>query len=251
MELRLENASVSRGDFRLSGISVSFSEGFHAIIGRSGSGKTTLLMALSGLLKLESGLLSLSGRSITGPDRDIGIIFQHPERQLFAETVFCDVSYGLMCQGTDGSEMEERTAAALRMMDIDESKWHGSPFFLSGGERRRAAIAGILVTDPSVILMDEPSAGLDGPSYEALLDLVLSLRSRGRMVVMVTHDEEAAAIADTVTVMDGGIIRGRGTPEEMITDSGAARISSALGIGRAVSFGSLIDGLEAFLRRQR
>ena len=134
MELRLENASVSRGGFRLSGISVSFSEGFHAIIGRSGSGKTTLLMALSGLLKLESGLLALSGRSITGPDRDIGIIFQHPERQLFAETVFCDVSYGLMCQGTDGSEMEERTAAALRMMDIDAAA--GQLFTHAHGKRR-------------------------------------------------------------------------------------------------------------------
>ena len=251
MELRLENASVSRGDFHLSGLSVSFSEGFHAIIGRSGSGKTTLLMALSGLLKLESGSLSFSGRNITGPDRDIGIIFQHPERQLFAQTVFSDVSYGLRCQGIDGTEAEERTAAALRMMDIDERKWHESPFFLSGGERRRAAIAGILVMDPSVILMDEPAAGLDGPSYDALMDLVFSLRSRGRMIVMVTHDEEAAAAADTVSVMEGGIITGRGTPEKMVTDSGAARISSALGIGRAVSFGSLIDGLEAFLRRPR
>ena len=206
MELKLEHAAFTQDDFTLSDISLTLHGGISLLTGKSGAGKTTLLLMLSSLVVLKDGTLSLDGRILTSHDSHIGIIFQYPERQLFASTVLIDTSYALRARGIGRREAEERAKAALKEVAIDECKWNESPFALSGGERRRVAIAGTLISDPDVLLMDEPTVGIDGYGYERFLNILEKLKRRGKTVLIATHDENLEEYAERVIVMDGGRI---------------------------------------------
>lgn len=229
MQLALKDGTLTRDGFSLKA-SISFYDGLSVVMGPSGSGKTTLLSLLSGLERMDGGSLMLDGETITGYDRRIGIIFQHPERQLFAQSVFDDVSFSLRRLGLGREERRDRTASALREALIDEKLWRVSPFALSGGERRRAAIAGVVVFEPSVLLMDEPTVGLDAPSYGYLMGIVERFRKKG-IVVMATHDDEAASRADRIVSMDRGRIVADGASIDVLSFPGAV-LSRALGLSR-------------------
>ncbi len=206
MELRLEHASFSNDGFRMSDISLSIDSGITLLTGACGSGKTTLLMMLSSLVPLESGFLMLDSARIVAHDSRIGIIFQFPERQLFATTVISDTSYALRARGEGKKEAEEKARCILREMAIDENKWYESPFSLSGGERRRAAIAGILISEPDIVLMDEPTVGLDGFGYQCFLEILKKLKKQRKTVLIATHDEELYECSDRTIAMENGRI---------------------------------------------
>ncbi len=248
MELRLENASIQRGSFRIPPVSLSIDPGLSILMGRSGSGKTTLLMMLSSLIPLCEGRLLADGKELQGHSRRIAVIFQHPERQLFASTVFSDVSSGLSGLGLDRDEIRKRTEAALVQAGIDRRKWTCSPFSLSGGERRRAAIAGALIAEPDAVLMDEPDVGLDDASRSFLSGLVASLRDRGCAVLMTTHGCDDAEDADRVMIMEKGRIVQDGTPDEVLSFTDEAVLSTRLGLGRIVRFEELADRIAERMR---
>ena len=250
MELSLVNASIRRDDFLLSDLSLTLKEGLTAITGKSGSGKTTILTMLSGLLPLRSGSLLLSGKEVSGQVPGCGVIFQFPERQLFSENVFSDVAFSLRHSGLGKSDVKDKAAAALSIMGIDEAKWYESPFSLSGGERRRAAIAGVIVSDPRVVLADEPTVGLDGHSYDIVMRFFSEFRDSGRIVAAVTHDPDLTAMSDRVILIDNGQIAGDGLPDDLVS-SGISELSLSLGLGRTVSFDILVDRIASMLGGRR
>ncbi len=250
MELSLSHASLKRDTFHLSDISISIGAGLTAITGKSGSGKTTLLSLLAGLIRPDEGKLSLDGKEVEGLLPSCGIIFQHPERQLFASTVIEDVSFALRRSGLDRDEIVSRCEKVLSLMDIGKEKWNESPFFLSGGERRRVAAAGVLVTEPSFLFMDEPTVGLDSASYERLYGILDSYRKESRCVVIVTHDQEIAGFADRVIVLDDGRISADCLPSDILS-SDIVRLSETLGIERTSDYNKLISGIAAFCRGRK
>lgn len=172
-----------------------------AVAGASGSGKSTFLQVLGGLLRPQRGRVPRCGERV-------GVLFQFPEVQLFAETVLADVAYGPSRQGLSRQEAEEAAAHALRAVGLSESRWGLSPRSLSGGERRRTALAGVLALDPGYLLLDEPTAGLDGEARESMLDLLRSLKEAGKGILWITHRmEEVAMLADRVLVLGAGEVR--------------------------------------------
>lgn len=197
--------------FSLGPVSLEIKSGITAITGRSGSGKTTLLMLLSGLVAPDSGAVLLNGSRIKGIPSSFGLVMQHPERQLFADTVIDDVSFSLKRMKFSKSEKREMAEEALSMMGIGRSKWDISPFFLSGGERRRAAIAGVIVSKPSVLFLDEPYSGLDNHSIDRVNGVIDRVVSSDGIVVMVNHDDEMIPPSASVVVMDKGRVIGTGS----------------------------------------
>ena len=187
-----------------------------AIVGPSGSGKTTLIQLFTGLLRPTSGRVLCDGRNIWDRDfplahlrRRVGLVFQFPELQLFEETVYKDVAFGPRNLGFPPDELEERVHQALDAVELDFQKFASrSPFKLSEGEKRRAAIAGVLAMDPELIVFDEPTAGLDPAGVRRMAGIVQRLLEQGRAVVVVTHNMDFVyQIAERAVVMkDGGII---------------------------------------------
>lgn len=223
----------------LQGIDFSVQAGeFRAIIGPQGSGKSTLLQVLAGLIEGE-GNVSLCGLDLsikklrTNLWRKVGIVFQYPERQLFEETLYQDVAYGPLNLGFSDMEVERRVKSALEKVNLDEKYYNLSPYKLSGGQKRRAAIAGILAMEPEVLLLDEPTAGLDPQGRRQLMDMFTKLCRKQKMtVVLVTHDmEEVARRADTVTVLHRGRVAMEGTPKEIF-----ARVTELESFGLSVPF---------------
>lgn len=197
------------------------------IIGHTGSGKSTLLQLANGLLKATSGNVSVYGtrlhnrRTQAEALREVGVVFQYPERQLFAQTVFDDVAFGPRNLGLDEAEVNSRVSRALDVMHIDPSEIGGkSPFELSGGQQRRVAIAGVLAMAPKVLMLDEPAAGLDPKSHLSLLDLMKKLREKmGMTVVMVSHSmDDIASMCDKVIALDRGRIFAKGSPVEVFSN---------------------------------
>ncbi|SHE80234.1 energy-coupling factor transport system ATP-binding protein [Desulforamulus putei DSM 12395] len=233
----------------LRGISMAVEKGeYRAIIGPQGSGKSTLLQVMAGLIEAE-GRVSVCGKDLRhkknrdGLWRQVGIIFQYPERQLFEDTVFNDIAYGPRNMGLSEDEVRRRVKAALEAVNLDEEVYCLSPFKLSGGQKRRAAIAGILAMEPEVLLLDEPTAGLDPRGKRQLMDLFSNLcRKKQVTLVLVTHDmEEVAHRADTVTVLYRGRIAMGGTPKEIF-----ARCKELESIGLFVPFAAqLATSLQA------
>ncbi|MFO7245532.1 MAG: energy-coupling factor transporter ATPase [Thermaerobacter sp.] len=185
------------------------------LIGPTGSGKSTLVQHLAGLLKPTSGRVLIDGRDLwaAGADRRalrqrIGLVFQYPEHQLFEETVRADIAYGPRNLGLSSQEVERRVLRALRRVGLDDSILDRSPFELSGGQMRRVAIAGVLAMEPRVLILDEPTAGLDPRGRDEILGFVADLHRReGLTVVIVSHHmDEVARLARRVVVMDGGRI---------------------------------------------
>ncbi len=198
------------------------------IIGRTGSGKSTLLQLLNGLLRPESGEIRMDGEEITSRaykrskiSSRVGLVFQYPEYQLFEETVWKDVAFGPANMGLGEEEVGMRTEQALHTVGLDpETAKTRSPFLLSGGQKRCAAIAGVLAMDPEILILDEPAAGLDPHMRRVIFRLLRTLREQGdRTILVVSHNmEEIAALADRILVMDHGHLVMDGTPEEVFSD---------------------------------
>lgn len=186
---------------------------FLGVIGHTGSGKSTLIQQLNGLLRPTEGQVLLRGKDIWAEPKKIravrfqvGMVFQYPEYQLFEETVMKDICFGPKNQGLSDEEALERARKAAYFVDLKEELWEKSPFELSGGEKRRAAIAGVLAMDPDVLILDEPAAGLDPKGRDKLLSQIRRYhKARGNTVLLVSHSmEDIARVADRVLVMNGG-----------------------------------------------
>lgn len=197
-------------------ISLSVNQGeVLGIIGHTGSGKSTLIQMLNGLIKPTSGQVLLSGKDIWAEPKKIravrfkvGMVFQYPEYQLFEESVIKDIAFGPKNMGLSDEEAMEKAKEAARFTDLPESLWEKSPFELSGGEKRRAAISGVIAMDPDVLILDEPAAGLDPKGRDVLLAQIDHYhRYRKNTVLLVSHSmEDIGRIADRVLVMNKGKI---------------------------------------------
>ncbi len=195
-------------------VSLSTVEGeLLAVIGHTGSGKSTLVQHLNGLLKPTDGRIMLDGVDIWEKPKAIrrvrfrvGMVFQYPEYQLFEETIYKDIAFGPKNMGLDEAEIDRRVRQAAEDVGLDEALLTQSPFDLSGGEKRRAAIAGVLAMEPEILILDEPTAGLDPRGREQILLLIEAMRARrGTTVILVSHSmEDVARLADRVLVMERG-----------------------------------------------
>ncbi len=196
-----------------------------AIAGRSGAGKSTLLTILKGLLRPSAGSVAVRGVDPWAERQPelfdpIGYVFQHPERQLFAATVRADVGFGLRSAGLSDEELAARVDASLQTVGLDPAEFgEHSPFALSGGQQRRVTFAGVFVTGPGVLILDEPTAGLDHPSRERLFGILADARARDLCVLWVSHRlEEILEHADRLVVLDRGRVAADGRPSEVLAD---------------------------------
>lgn len=190
-----------------------------AIAGHTGSGKSTLIQLVAGLIELTAGEIAIDGLNVADKKirRLVGIVFQYPEHQLFEETVGKDIAFGLKNFGVDESEIPARVRAAMRQVNLDESLQDVSPFELSGGQKRRVAIAGILALKPKYLILDEPTAGLDPRAKENLLTEIFGdVKKSGVTIILVSHNmEDIARFANRVIVLAHGEILFTGTPREL------------------------------------
>ncbi|PRO64578.1 ATP-binding cassette domain-containing protein [Alkalicoccus urumqiensis] len=211
-------------------VTVTFASGeTHAIIGATGSGKSTLLQLLNGLEKPSEGSIDAGGHTITADSRQkdlfdlrrhIGMVFQFPEQQLFAETVLEDVMFGPLNYGDDRETAEKKAYRALEKTGLPPSLAERSPFTLSGGQMRRAAIAGVLALEPKLLLLDEPTAGLDPDGQEEIMRLFSEWQQEeaDRTLLLITHDMNLTARkADHIVLMESGRVRTEGTPSSLWT----------------------------------
>lgn len=212
----------------LNGVSFSVSEGeFVGIIGHTGCGKSTLIQAVAGLLKPESGRVLLDGEDINAKDYDrrklrsrVGVVFQYPEYQLFEETVALDVAFGPKKAGLSEKEISERVAWALSIVGMDAAEVGAlSPFELSGGQKRKVAIAGVLANKPGVLILDEPIAGLDPAGRDSFMNFIQRLNGMGTTILMISHNMDGLAeYAGRILVMNESKIARDGTPKEVFAD---------------------------------
>ena len=208
-------------------ISLTIEDGeFLALIGHTGSGKSTLAQHLNGLEKPTSGQVLLDGRDINAPGEDsrklrfkVGLVFQYPEHQLFEETVYKDIAFGPKNMGLGAEEIDQRVRGAMDTVGLiyDEIK-DRSPFELSGGQMRRVALAGVLAMRPQVLVLDEPTAGLDPRARDFLLADIKRLHQEGTTVVMISHAmDEVARMATRIAVLEKGQLAMEGRPEEVFS----------------------------------
>ena len=231
--IRVENLTHTYGQdtpfcrSAVDGVSLDIMEGeFLGIIGHTGSGKSTLIQHLNGLLRPTSGTIYLDGRDIWADPKKIrdvrfqvGLVFQYPEYQLFEETVYKDISFGPKNMGLSEQEIDRRVRDAAAFVGLDEGLLDKSPFELSGGQKRRVAIAGVIAMEPRVLILDEPSAGLDPAGRRSLLENIRSYhRQKGTTVVMVSHsmDEVAENVDRIIVLADAGVVMS-GTPHEVFS----------------------------------
>lgn len=199
---------------------------FVGIIGHTGSGKSTLIQHLNGLVKATSGALYYEGRNIYEegyPMRElrnqVGLVFQYPEHQLFEVDVMTDVCFGPKNQGLSPEDCKARALEALKLVGLKEKYYKASPFELSGGQKRRVAIAGVLAMRPKVLVLDEPTAGLDPKGRDDILDQIAYLHKQSDLtVILVSHSmEDIARYADRIIVMNKGQVQYNGKPVEVFT----------------------------------
>lgn len=197
---------------------------FVGLIGHTGSGKSTLIQHMNGLIIATEGNIYYNGKDIADDDynrqelrKEVGIVFQYPEHQLFETTVTKDVSFGPNNLGLPQLEVELRTYNALKSVGLDETVLDVSPFDLSGGQKRRVAIAGVLAMKPKVLILDEPAAGLDPRGRRELLDMIARIREEQHItVILVSHSmEDVAEYVDRILVMSDGALAMDGTPAEV------------------------------------
>ncbi len=203
---------------------------FLGVIGHTGSGKSTLISHLNGLLRPASGTVRFHGRDIWENPKEIGkirnrigLVFQYPEYQLFEETVFKDIAFGPRNMRLSEEEVETRVREAMELVELPSELAEKSPFELSGGQKRRAAIAGVMAMQPEVLILDEPTAGLDPHGREEILAHVQAYhRQHGASVILVTHNmEEMAELSDRIYVLDHAHVVKTGTPREVFSDAPA------------------------------
>ena len=211
----------------LKDINLQINEGeFIGIIGHTGSGKSTLTQLLNGLLKATSGHIYVDGEDIYDDDYDmkklrnkVGLVFQYPDHQLFETTNFEDVCFGPKNQGLDRKTVELRAFEALRSVGFPEELYYQPPFDLSGGQKRRVAIAGVLAMKPDVLILDEPTAGLDPAGRDEILGLVSKMhKDLGITIILVSHSmEDVAEYVDRIIVMNQGSVMFDDTPKEVFS----------------------------------
>lgn len=232
-------------------VSLTIEDGeFVGLIGHTGSGKSTLVQHLNGLLKPTSGKITVDGLDLSDKETDmrevrrrVGLVFQYPEYQLFEETVRKDIAFGPGNLGINGEDLEARVRSAAAQVGLEEELLDKSPFELSGGQKRRVAIAGVLAMQPKVLVLDEPTAGLDPKGREELIDLMRSLNASGVTLVMVSHSmNDVARLCSRVLVMNHGRLALSGSAGEVFSHGKALK---QMGLG-------LPDGarLAALLRAQ-
>ena len=207
----------------LDNINYTFEDGeFVGIIGHTGSGKSTLIQHLNGILKPDSGTVVYNGTDIFAKGTDIrkiraeiGMVFQYPEAQLFEETVYKDIAFGLNNYGIKGDEADIKIHDAAKLVDLDYDLLQKSPFELSGGQKRRVALAGVIAMEPKVLILDEPAAGLDPVGREQVLDSIKRLHeTKNITVILVSHSmEDMAKYASSLVVMHKGSIALTGSPK--------------------------------------
>lgn len=243
--IRIENLTHTYGEgtpFRRSAVenlSLDIYHGeFLGLIGHTGSGKSTLIQHLNGLLKPTGGRVLLDGEDIWADPKKIrsvrfrvGLVFQYPEYQLFEETVYRDIAFGPTNMGLTGAELDRRVHDAARFAGLDEGLLQKSPFALSGGQKRRVAIAGVIAMRPGVLILDEPTAGLDPAGCRQIMDNIRDYRERtGSTVIVVSHSmDDVARFTERLIVFDHSHVVMDGTPAEVFSQP-----EKLCGIGLAV-----------------
>ena len=213
----------------LDGCSFSLEKGeVMCVIGHTGSGKSTLVQLLNGLLKPTSGTVLYDGNDIFADKKllrevrfNVGLVFQYPEHQLFEDTVYKDIAFGPKNKGLSGDELDAAIRSAAEFAGLKSELLEKSPFDLSGGEKRRAAIAGVMAMQPRVLILDEPTAGLDPMGRSQMLDRIMDYRSKtGSSIVLVSHTmEDVARCADRVLVLNHGRVQKCASPSEVFGDA--------------------------------
>ncbi|OCL27810.1 energy-coupling factor transporter ATPase [Orenia metallireducens] len=216
------DVELSPDNYTLKNINFKVDKGeFIGLIGHTGSGKSTLVQTLNGLIRPTEGKVLINNQDITKTKnlRDIrkkvGLVFQYPEHQLFEETIFADVAFGPKNLGLKDNEIEERVKKALKLVNLDFEEFKDrSPFRLSGGQQRRVAIAGVLAMEPEILILDEPTAGLDPKARKELIKEIVDLKDKfGLTIILISHRmEEVAQLADRVLVLEKGELVLEGTP---------------------------------------
>lgn len=213
----------------LDGVSFEAADGeFLGIIGHTGSGKSTLIQHINGIIKPDEGKIYINGIDISDKSvklsdlrKKVGLVFQYPEYQLFEESVAKDVAFGPIKLGLSEEEVDFRVREALELVGIDYDEYAGrSPFDLSGGQKRRVAIAGVIAMKPEVIILDEPTAGLDPKSHREILNMLIRLHEKEKCnIILVSHNmRDMAEITDRIMVMDKGKVVLHGTPAEVYAE---------------------------------
>ena len=240
------NEGTPHESVALSNVSLEINDGeFVSVIGHTGSGKSTLAQHLNGILKPKSGeiyigdmLITAKGAKLTDIRRKIGLLFQYPEYQLFEETLYKDMSFGPQNLGLSKDEIDERVRLAMSQVGLDfDELADRSPFDLSGGQKRKAAIAGVLAMQPQVLILDEPTAGLDPKSHKEILNMMLDLRrERSITLILITHNmSDVAEVSDKIFVMENGRIALSGAPEAVFSQRDYLK-KSGLGLPPVTEF---------------
>ena len=220
------------------------------LLGHTGSGKSTLVQHFNALIQPTSGRVFVGGVDINTSKvtrRDVkyqvGLVFQYPEYQLFEETVFKDISFGPKNMGLSSAEIEERVREAAGFVGVPEELFEKSPLELSGGQKRRIAIAGVIAMRPGVLILDEPTAGLDPEGSRLILDNLLAYRkSTGSTIILISHNmDEIARIADRLIVLSNGTVFMDGTPEEVFSEAEKIR-STGLNIPQSTQIALALKG---------
>lgn len=217
---------------------VAYEGEYLAIIGHTGSGKSTLISHLNGLLKPSSGEVLFRGKDIwSDPEYtratrfSVGLVFQYPEYQLFEETVYKDIAFGPKNMGLDSDEIHRRVLQSAQFVGLSEELLEKSPFELSGGQKRRVAIAGVIAMEPSVLILDEPTAGLDPIGVRSILENIQTYKeAHNATIIVVSHSmEDVAQTAERLVVFNGGVIPFQGTPREVFAH-GDELVNMGLGV---------------------
>ena len=257
MSIKLSNIyhTYSKGTpferLALNNVSLEITKGeIVAIIGHTGSGKSTLVQHLNGLLKPDQGQATIDDIDITAKGaqakaarQQVGMVFQYPEHQLFAETVFEDIAFGPRNKGVEEEAVAKQVREAMEFVGLDYDTFaQRSPFQLSGGQMRRVAIAGVVAMNPDYLVLDEPSAGLDPRSRNAVFKEIMSLhKSRGIAIVLVTHSmEEAVKYADRLLVINAGKVLFDGTPAEIFKEHAAELVEVGVDVPQVYKLADLL-----------
>lgn len=235
MSIKIENLThvyMPNGPFEkkaLDNVNLDIKDGeFIALIGHTGSGKSTLIQHMNGLLEATSGKIIIDGEDITAKGvnlsdvrKKVGLVFQYPEYQLFEETIEMDISYGPRNLGLDEEEIHRRVVKSMEMVGLDYEEYKDkSPFDLSGGQKKRVAIAGVVAMEPKVLILDEPTAGLDPKGRDDILDQIKLLHTKYNMtIILVSHSmEDVAKLAERVIVMNKGKVALQGAPAQVFKE---------------------------------
>lgn len=257
MSIKLSNIyhTYSKGTpferLALNNVSLEIAKGeIVAIIGHTGSGKSTLVQHLNGLLKPDQGQATIDDIDITAKGaqakaarQQVGMVFQYPEHQLFAETVFEDIAFGPRNKGVEEEAVAKQVREAMEFVGLDYDTFaQRSPFQLSGGQMRRVAIAGVVAMNPDYLVLDEPSAGLDPRSRNAVFKEIMSLhKSRGIAIVLVTHSmEEAVKYADRLLVINAGKVLFDGTPAEIFKEHAVELVEVGVDVPQVYKLADLL-----------